>query len=81
MANVSYELDEAAVNLIAEMFAQIKAAEVGISTVLAYYVRQNGIRGKVKLCEDRRSVEVVEEGTNGESKSKPELQAQGASIQ
>lgn len=59
MKNTTYELDDAAIDLIAQMFASIKAAEVGISTVVAYFAKQNRIEGTIKLGDDRRSVEVI----------------------
>ena len=59
MPNVIYELDDLTVEMVGEMFAQMKAAEVAINTMLHYYARKNNIRGTVKLGADRRTVEVV----------------------
>lgn len=51
-----FPLDEAAIQLIAELDEQIKNASVATSAVAHYFARQHGIQGQFRIAENRREL-------------------------
>lgn len=52
----TFPLDDAAIDTVAELRENIKAAQIAINAVLSYFARQHKLKGKIQLSDNGREL-------------------------